>query len=172
MVSWKNSSCTTKCFNHWIVVFSIQACVELNSSPFTVSQSNKGLAASSSDLTVMYRIYMATLDISTLIDSTGPVQEPSGVPTDSCQAGSSHHSLHATADQRSALFIRKLFILHLSFKLYITVLFFLLHLSRFSSRYDIHSWGQQDIYRQFGQFWENGEVLKVQIIDHLFRCIS
>lgn len=36
-----------------------------------------------------------------VIVSTGPVQEPPGVPTDRCQAGPSHHSVHAAADQRS-----------------------------------------------------------------------
>lgn len=34
---------------------------------------------------------------------TGPVQEPPSVPADGCQTGASHHSFHASADQRSRL---------------------------------------------------------------------
>lgn len=81
--------------------------------------------------------------------STGPVQEPPSVPADSCQTGSSHHSFHASADQRFGLLIGWPLIVYWT----------LLHqLFRYSSRYDVHAGGQQDIYRHAGQFWENGEV--------------
>lgn len=35
--------------------------------------------------------------------STGPVQEPPSVPADGSQTGSSHHSFHASANERSEL---------------------------------------------------------------------
>lgn len=99
--------------------------------------------------------------------STGPIQEPSGVPTDSCQAGSSNHSLYAAADQRSDLLIWWQFIINVMiFPLYLH------HSSHFYCRYDVHPWGQQDIYRQFGQFWENGEVLKVQTVVGVGLCLA
>lgn len=37
--------------------------------------------------------------------STGPVQEPPGLPADHLQAGPAHHPLHAAADEGSELFI-------------------------------------------------------------------
>lgn len=63
---------------------------------------------------------------------------------------------------------------HNCFFLPFALLFHVLYFFVLFSRHDIHSWGQQDVYWQFGQFWENGEVLKGagrhRVSEHLFIC--
>lgn len=108
--------------------------------------------------------------------STGSVQEPQGVPANSSQTGTSHHSFHAPVDQRLGQFIGWQFIILACrpqlFRCWIASTALTLSNWSFFSRHDIYSWGQQNIYRQFGQFWENGEALLRICESFFFFCSS
>lgn len=95
---------------------------------------------------------------------TGPFQKPSVLPTHCYQTGLANHPLHAAASQRCDS-------LGICTSLYgntsvICVTGGTNHgrdmaaidFSSFLFRHDVHTRGQQDIYWQYGQFWENGEL--------------
>lgn len=48
----------------------------------------------------------------------------------------------------------------------------MLHFNLFLYRYDIYTWGQQDIHWQHGQFWENGEFLFTERRESMFYACS
>lgn len=48
----------------------------------------------------------------------------------------------------------------------------MLHFNLFLYRYDIYTWGQQDIHWQHGQFWENGEFLFTERRESMFYAWS
>lgn len=98
---------------------------------------------------------------------TGPVKKPPVLPTHRHQTGTPNHPLHAPPSQRYDSGWRTEETRGSLNKTSVTVSHVMtsgrnmtaVNMNFFGFRYDIYTWGQQDLHWQYGQFWENGEFL-------------